>query len=77
MKISSHSKEILINQWGLDGSEMEVNQFAFDHKDTDGVRLDEAEFLTRHQGAFIRESLLMDAASIGVIKQLNNALHKF
>jgi len=66
----------LFKQLGLDSSESGVKQFIDTHKLSRGEALEEAEFWTRSQAAFIRESWQMDADWVGVIEQMNVALRK-
>lgn len=74
METGSHEFSELFAQLGLPNSEAEIYRFIASHKLADDTRLPDADFWSRTQSDFLRESWKADADWAPVIDQLNMSL---
>lgn len=76
MEHAVHPLPELFAQLGLPNSAQDIRWFITTHAPLpDGMRLEEAPFWTPAQAQWLREERIDDADWIGVIDQLNLALH--
>ena len=74
METQFHTMENLFLQLGLDSSPAGVEQFIAEHTIDEQQSLDQAEFWTPAQAAFIRECLEADSDWAEIVDQLNASL---
>jgi hypothetical protein len=76
MDTSLHSLENLFLQLGLDSSSAAMDEFIKQHKLEPEHPMEQAEFWTASQKAFIQECLSEDSDWAEVVDQLNVLLHE-
>lgn len=74
MDTQFHSMENLFLQLGLDNRSEAIEQFIDNHRINQDQPLDQAEFWTPAQAAFIRECLEADSDWAEIVDQLNAML---
>ncbi len=76
MDTSNHSLENLFLQLGLDNHPAAIDNFIQQHKLRADQPIEDAEFWTASQKAFIQECLSEDSDWAEVVDQLNILLHE-
>ena len=76
METTNHNIYHLFEQLGLQSNDDAIAKFIHDHKLKNHEALDQAAFWSSSQSAFLRESWINDSDWVGVIDQLNSALHR-
>jgi len=75
MESSFHSLENLFLQLGLDNNNEAIDDFVQKNKLAQGQKLQDAQFWSPAQAAFIQECLTEDSDWAEVVDQLNVMLH--
>lgn len=76
MEATFHSLENLFLQLGLDNSSHAIDEFVQKNKLNPDQKLQDANFWTPAQSAFIQECLSADSDWAEVVDQLNAMLHE-
>ncbi|WP_438970451.1 DUF2789 domain-containing protein [Methylophaga sp.] len=76
MESNFHSLENLFLQLGLDNSSKAIDNFILQHKLSHDQSLEDADFWTPAQSAFIQDCLSEDSDWAAVVDQLNAMLHE-
>lgn len=76
MDTTAHTMQNLFLQLGLDSSEFAIEQFFASHVLPDDIRLENADWWSTAQAAFIKECLSSDSDWAEIVDQLNVRLRQ-
>lgn len=76
MDTSAHTMQNLFLQLGLDNSDAAIEQFFASHTLPDDIKLENADWWSAAQAAFIKECLSSDSDWAEVVDQLNVRLRQ-